>query len=169
MRTKRTGLVISVAVGLLLALPASTMAHPDYTFDPNDPRRKPDVRGMRYDHHDGRTFLMIKTFHPLERVHLNNGNYVWEALDTRGDNDIDFVVFMEWRSGPGEYFCFIFEGMKFVRRVPADKRGYSIRCDFRTDLVGSVAEFYAGGMYFETVFDFIPNNGTAEHWGGGPY
>jgi hypothetical protein len=169
MRTKKACLAITVAGALLLALPASTSAHPDYTFDPNDVMGKTDVRGMLYDHHDGRTFLMIKTFHQLERAHLNNGNYVWEFLDTRGSNDPDFFIFMEFRSGPGRYFCFIFEGMTFVRRVPANKREFSIRCDFPTQRVGSVAERYAGGASFENGLDPIPDSGSAVHWGGGPY
>jgi hypothetical protein len=169
MRTKRSLLATILAGALLFALPASTSAHPDYAFDPNDIQGKTDVRGMRYDHHDGRTFLMIKTFHPLERAHLNNGNYLFGALDTRGSNIPDFYIFMEFRSGPGEYFCFIYEGMTLVRRVPADKREFSIRCDFPTQRVGSVAERYAGGAEYGNEFDAIPNSGTAVHWGGGPY
>jgi hypothetical protein len=169
MRTKKACLAMTVAGALLLALPTSSSAHSDSVFDANDIQGKTDVSRALYDHHDGRTFLMIKTFHQLERAHLNNGNFLFEGLDTRGNNDIDFVIYMEFRSGPDRYFCFIFEGMKFVRRAPANKREFSIRCDFPTERVGSVAERYLGGAHFDTEFDFVPNKGSAVHWGGGPY
>ncbi len=169
MRTKKACLAITVAGALLFALPASSSAHRDSVSDRNDIMGKTDVSRAVYDHHDGRTFLMIKTFHHLDRAHLNNGNFLFEGLDTRGNNQIDIVIYMEFRRGPGEYFCFIFDGMTFVRRVPADKREFSIRCDFPTQRVGSEAERYAGGAHFESEFDFVPNKGTAVHWGGGPY
>jgi hypothetical protein len=157
---------------ILFGLTTSASAHPVYRSDPqNDVMGKTNLKGMSFDHGDGRTYLLLRTHHPLQRAHLNNGNFLYEGLDTRRNDNIDFLIYMEFRDGPNRYFCFIFRrNQTLVRRVRADKRESAIGCDFRSSLVRGVAEHYEGHAFYDGQFDFIPNNqDPAVHWGGGAY
>jgi hypothetical protein len=165
---RRTALSVIGGMALVAVLATPSVAHRDYRTDPNDVVGKTDIRGVLYNHHDGRTFLKVMTYHKLRREHLNGGNYLWEQLDTRGGNAADFFIYFEWRSQVAEYFGFIYDGMNFVRRVPADKSERAIKVDFPNSRVDGLAERFAAGAYFGQ-FDYAPNKGQYVHWGGGDY
>jgi hypothetical protein len=166
----KLGRIVMFSSIILAMLAAPSAPHPRLRHDPNDVNFKTDVADIFYDHSNGRTFLRVGTHDPLQRAHLKNGNYVMEGLDTRRGDNIDFYIFMEYRSGPDDYFCFIFDSdEEFIRRVPANKRKSSIRCNFSSERVRGGAEHFMARSYFAGMIDVAPNSGLYVHWDGSKY
>lgn len=164
LRRVRKSIIAGLLLGLLAlgAFPAT--AHDAYRTDPNDIDGKTDIRGVLYRHGDGRTTVKTKTFDPLRRAHLSNGNYMVWALDTVGNNFVDYWVYGEYRSGPQRYFCFIYDDLnQLLRRVEADKRASSLKCTFRSGNVSGVAEGFKASAKWAKTFDYAPEKGLFPH------
>ena len=159
-RVPRIVLTFSITVALILAA-APALGHQVERTDPNDVPGL-DTRTVGYRHADGQTYLKIEFYDAPQTTQFGTSDVIYR-LYTRGDSNSDADVEFRYGSDPEGYFCYIFDNeSNYKRAVPITRQAKTMRCNFKSKLVGGVAEGFHVDVYAGSK-DFSPDTGKYRH------
>ena len=159
--------LIAVVATMTLLHPAGSGAHTLTENDGNDKAGKFDITRTGLEH-PGDLVIGTVVSGNLQKSDFTGDNYFLWSLDTRGDGDLDYSVFLEARRQNGRLRmrCFIlrhddppvYEGS--VRGKIDGRRG---SCRLRPGRVGGLPEHWNSTTSYNMNMDYAPNKGRFDH------
>lgn len=155
-------LVVSVMISALLTLGATPAG--SHGLERTDPDDVPglDTRTVGYRHEDGKTFLKLEFYDTPLQSQFGDTDVLFNLDTRRGDNTDAFAEF-RYGTDPEGYFCYIRNNFsELIKAVPIVKRGKTMKCNFKSKLVGGVAEGFWVDVYAGSK-DFAPDISRYHH------